>query len=162
MEKSQEGGAKKFLYTGPNKNRQKPDEDQWTFTPRQAPTSCKKQTETKNDLDNIWSLKHIQVGPGLKSNGDFINNKSSYSRYGGMKEKEEFSSSFGSHSNGNSSSQEQTGRTWNMTRPGFSYSQNNKPSSSAEKSPRDRNQSRNNTNSRFGGSGWNFGYKPPW
>ncbi|XP_060070516.1 uncharacterized protein LOC132550465 [Ylistrum balloti] len=129
----QQGNTKKFLYKGP----QRDDQDDWIFSPRKNEQSPRADREL--DMENVWSIKkNVSLGgagAGRMSNGntDGLNlkaNKTYYSRYGGVKAKDEFGSSqVGALGPGlNQTDSTSNSRSWNYSSKGFSYSSFGGPS----------------------------------
>ncbi|KAK3576984.1 hypothetical protein CHS0354_005991 [Potamilus streckersoni] len=148
------GGAKKFLYAGPKGNRDAEVEDQLTFNQPKSPRGFGNQHV---DLENVWSIKkNVTAGTGItRSDGLTLNaSKGYYSRYGGMKEKDEFHPSFGAGNvnANNHMKQDSSNRTWNMAPRGgrpFSYSYGaDQPQGQSTSSPM--MSPRNVSNSSFG------------
>lgn len=125
MESNSEGSTKKFLYTGPKKDEQ---EEQWMFSPRKHQSSPR---EPQFGVDDVWSIqKNVSLGKTIKPVSDGLNlkaNKTYYSRYGGVKGKDDISSTFGGSNfkGGNENkfgSTANSNKSWNYEKKGFSYS----------------------------------------
>ncbi|XP_062601321.1 uncharacterized protein LOC134263041 isoform X2 [Saccostrea cucullata] len=121
----QSGNTKKFLYSGPKK--EEAGEEQWIFSPRKETTPV---SGSKFDMDDVWSIKkNVSASGGLLNPTDGLNlkaNSSYYSRYGGMKDKND--SRFGSPNSNISSNAHGSTATWNSnyTSKGFSYGRSSK------------------------------------
>ncbi|XP_033739859.1 uncharacterized protein LOC117327124 isoform X2 [Pecten maximus] len=141
--KDNPGNTKKFLYKSP----QRDDQDDWIFSPRKNEQSPRADREL--DMENVWSIKkNVSLGgagTGRVPNGntDGLNlkaNKTYYSRYGGVKGRDEFGSSqVGALGAGlNQADSSVNNRSWNYSSKGFSYSSfggGNQPSKTDTTSP---------------------------
>ncbi|KAL4232859.1 hypothetical protein ACF0H5_007546 [Mactra antiquata] len=142
-----QGGAKKFLYTGPKKGNDDDDDDMpWNFN-----TKNQKQNNgnPKFELDGVWSIqRNVNVNGATKqpkSDGLTYNaNNKYYSRHSGAaKDNDDFSSYLDgvnakNSNSGNYASSDSGGKSWSVgnqqSRRPFSYAYGNEHKNTAEHS----------------------------
>ncbi|XP_069101773.1 uncharacterized protein [Argopecten irradians] len=126
--KDNPGNTKKFLYKSP----QRDDQDDWIFSPRKNEQSPRA-GDRELDMENVWSIKKnvslSGAATGRVPNGhtDGLNmkaNKTYYSRYGGVKGRDEYGTSQGGALGAGMNQADSSGnnRSWNYSSKGFSYS----------------------------------------
>lgn len=141
---SQEGGAKKFLYSGPKKDADDQDDLPWNFNakPANKGTGISNSNSGSFGVDDVWSIKrNVNLKGGVKEVKPepltYNANKSYYSRYGdATKEKDEFGTSLNATGASNSQADSKSWGASSQARRPFSYAYNSESTTEQPVSPR--------------------------